>query len=272
MKKLILSIIPVAALFVCCSDEMDVKVPYPTNITFNELKLDKPFSHIIPDGGFTSQGIKFNTVKSSDGQLSAGFCYSDRSDRSFVWHNDVTSMDSIRYSVWTTRPNTTETYLVCHVSGDDAFFTLDKPSVIDYILVDNTSWDYLAMTYGDSFGTAAKPEANPNIPSAPKGIWYSYVPGGVKKFAKGDYFRLTAKGYNNNQLTGSITFDLACMGVNKDNPGWSYVVSDWTKMDLTSLGTVNKVVFYLESTDVDVNGVMRTPSWFCLDGFQLKNE
>ena len=79
-------------------------------------------------------------------------------------------MDTIRYSVWTTRPNTTETYVVCHVKGDDAFFTLDEPSVIDYMLVSNSTWGYLAMTYGDTYGTKEEPQANPNIPSAPKGF------------------------------------------------------------------------------------------------------
>lgn len=179
-------------------------------------------------------------------------------------------MDTIRYSVWTTRPNTTETYVVCHVKGDDAFFTLDEPSVIDYMLVSNSTWGYLAMTYGDTYGTKEEPQANPNIPSAPKGIWHSYVPGGVKKFDSGDYFKLTAKGFNNGQATGSVTFDLACMNTNTEHPNWKYVVSDWTRMDLVTLGTVDKVVFYLESTDINADGNMRTPAWFCLDGIQLK--
>ena len=114
MKKIIFSAIALFALFTACSDDLEVKIPYPTNITFNELKLDKNFTHNVPDGGFSSQGLNFNTVKAADGQLEAGFCYSNRSQRSFVWNNDVVSMDTIRYSVWTTRPNTTETYVVCH--------------------------------------------------------------------------------------------------------------------------------------------------------------
>lgn len=271
MKKITLSAIALLALFTACSDDLKVKVPYPTNITFNELKLDKNFTHNVPDGGFSSQGLNFNTVKTTDGQLEAGFCYSNRSQRSFVWNNDVVSMDTVRYSVWTTRPNTTGTYVVCHVKGDDAFFTLDEPSVIEYVLVSNTTWGYLAMTYGDTYGTEEEPQANPNIPSAPKGIWHSYVPGGVKKFDSGDYFKLTAKGFNNGQATGSVTFDLACMNTNTEHPDWKYVVSDWTRMDLAALGTVDKVIFYLESTDINADGSMRTPAWFCLDGIQLKN-
>lgn len=272
MKKIILTAITSIALFTACSDDMDVLVPYPTNITFNELKLDKNFTHNVPEGGFASQGIHFNTKKAADGQLEAGFCYSNRSQRSFVWKNDVVSMDTVRYSVWTTKPNTTETYVVCHVKGDDAFFTLDNPSVIEYMLVANTTWGNLAMTYGDTYGTVEEPVANPNIPSAPKGVWHSYVPGGVKKFAAGDRFKLTAKGFKDGKATGTTTFDLACMKANAEHPEWNYIVTDWTRMNLTALGTVDKVVFYLESTDVNVDGSMRTPSWFCLDGIQLKQK
>lgn len=272
MKKILFNAVAFMTIFTACSDDLEVKVPYPTNITFNELRLDKNFTHNVPDGGFSSHGLNFNTIKASDGQLEAGFCYSNRSQRSFVWENDVVSMDTVRYSVWTSRPNTTETYVVCHVKNDDAYFTLDEPSVIEYMLVSNTTWGYLAMTYGDTYGTEEEPVVNPNIPSAPKGIWHSYVPGGVKKFDSGDNFKLTAKGFLDNKLTGSVTFDLACMNTNTENPDWKYVVSDWTRWDMAKLGTVDKVVFYLDSTDKDASGNMRTPAWFCLDGIQLKNK
>ena len=152
MKKYILSIcIALGGLLASCSDDIDLVIPHATNITFSELEIPTRFSHVIPDGGFSVEGIHFNTVKSSDGQLSGGFCYSNRSNRSFVWQNTPEAIDSIRYSVWTTRPNNTGVYLVCHVNDDDASFTFDEPSVIDYILVANTTWAYLAMYYGDTY-------------------------------------------------------------------------------------------------------------------------
>lgn len=258
-------------LLTSCKDNIDLVIPYPTNITFEELQIPERFSHVIPEQGFTVQGIKFNTVKSSDGQLKGGFCYSNRSNRSFVWNNTPQSIDSIRYSVWSTRPNNTGNYLVCNVNNDDAFFTLDKPKVIDYILVANTTWAYLAMNYGDTYGTSSAPVANPNIPSAPLGVWNTYVPGGVKKFTNDDFFTITIKGFKGNSETGTITFDLACKaGHNKDYPSWDYIVTDWRKLELSTLGEVDKVMFYLNSSDKDNTGKMRTPSWFCLDGFQLK--
>lgn len=257
--------------FTSCSDDLDLVVPYPTNITFENLELPSRFTHVVPDGGFTTDGIHFNTVKGADGQLTAGFCYSNRSMRSFVWNNDEQSMDSIRYSVYTAKPNTTGNYVVCHVSGEDAYFTLDTPKTIDYMLVGNTTWNYLAMTYGDTYGTEEEPKANPNVPSAPKGVWHTYVDGGVKKFAEGDYLTLTATGYRNGTKTGTVAFDLACKtGHNTENPAWNYIVTDWWKMSLTALGEVDKVVFTLDSSDKDASGNMRTPAWFCLDGIQMQ--
>lgn len=263
--------IGIGGLFASCSDEMDLVIPHATNITFSELEIPERFSHIIPDGGFTAAGMKFNTVKSGN-QLAGGFCYSNRSNRSFVWNNDEVSMDSVRYSVWSTRPNTTGTYLVCHVNGDDAYFTFDTPQTIDYILVANTTWVYLATYFGDTYGTEKKPVANLNVPSKPMGVWHSYVEGGVRRMTEGDYFTVTAKGYLAGQQTGSVSFDLVCRkGHNTENPAWDYYVTDWRKMELSALGKVDKVVFYLDSSDKDENGRMRTPSWFCLDGFQLKD-
>lgn len=270
MKKIIFSLLVLfAGLTTSCSDDIDLVIPHATNITFSELEIPSRFSHVIPEGGFSVAGMKFNTVKSGS-QLAGGFCYSNRSERSFVWNNDEVSIDSMRYSVWSTKPNNTGVYLVCHVNGDDAFFTLDTPKKIDYILVANTTWAYLATTYGDTYGTEDAPVVNPNIPSKPKGVWHTYVDGGVKKFGDNDYLTVTAKGYLAGQQTGSVSFDLVCKkGHNAENPSWNYTVTDWRKMELSALGTVDKVVFYLDSSDKDANGRMRTPSWFCLDGFQF---
>lgn len=280
MKKLILgAAVLCSALCMSCDDELDVRIPFPTNITLNELKLD--FSkHNVPDGGFSSQGIHFNTVKAADGQLAGGFCYSNRLSRSYPWKGDVVSVDSMRYSVFNRLRNNTETYAVCHVNGDDAFFTLEQPRVIEYILVANTTWTYYSMLHGDKYCRVDKetgeefPVKNPYVPSEPLGIWYTYVPGGVKKFTTTDkdYMLLTAKGYNGGKETGTVKFYLACKGANPDHPTWNYIHSKWERMDLATLGEVDKVVFYLDSSDKDENGRMRTPAWFCVDGIQLKNQ
>jgi hypothetical protein len=240
---------------------MDLIIPYNDDITLNELNPGV-FSHQKPENGFSSKGVNFT-----------GFAYSNRSNRSFTWTGTEAALDSNRYSVFTTKPNMTETYAVAKVDDDNTYITLDEPSVIEHILVANTTYTYLAINYGDSLGTKAAPVSNPNIPNtALKGVWYSYVPGGVKKMVKADkdFFRIIAKGYLGGKQTGTLKFDLACRGSNPDNPNWDYVVDNWYKFSLVELGKVDKVVFNLESSDLDSTGAMRTPAWFCLDGIRLK--
>ena len=77
-------------LFTACEDDYDKLVKEPNDITLNELQLEK-FTHVIPDGGFKSGGITFNTKKNSDGTFS-GFAYSRRSNRSFTWSGTDASL------------------------------------------------------------------------------------------------------------------------------------------------------------------------------------
>ncbi len=68
-----------------CADDKDVLAPVPNDVTLNELSLER-FTHIIPDGGFTSKAahknsVTFNTKKNNDGTY-AGFAYSNRNNRS----------------------------------------------------------------------------------------------------------------------------------------------------------------------------------------------
>lgn len=271
MKKSIYTLMGgLLLLAASCSDKKELLIPYANDITLNELKLND-FSFVVPDGGFKSDIVKFNTKKNSDGTFS-GFAYSNRNNRSFTWTNSQTAIDTNRFSVYTARYNRTETFAVVSVKADDAFFTLDKPSVIEHILVGNTSYNYLSMNYGDVYGTLAAPVANPNIKAAPKGVWYSNVPGGAKKMvdADKDFFKIIATGYNGTTVTGTKEFLLCSKLYDPLNPTQSYLLNDWYKFDLTGLGVVNKVVFHLASSD-NVAGVMRTPSYFCMDGIRIKN-
>ena len=52
-----------AAAFVAvasaCSDDLDVIIPEPDNITFNEIQMPDRFTHVITDGGFSVSGSQF---------------------------------------------------------------------------------------------------------------------------------------------------------------------------------------------------------------------
>ena len=278
MMRKFLAIIMMWAGLIACSDDNDVLVSIPNDVTMNELELGR-FTHRIPESGFTSKaahtnGVKFNTVKNSDGTYS-GFAYSNRNNRSFTWTATQEALDSNIYSVYTRYPNANEVYAVACVKNDDAYFTLEKPAVVEHILVANTTYAYLAMVYGDQYGTPEAPVANPNIPGSAdkKGVWYSNVPGGVKKLVDEDkdYFKLIIKGFKDNTPTGTVNFYLCTRKGDPENPDWSRVVNDWYPVDLSALGVVDKIVFDLESTDIEAGtGRMRTPAYFCLDGIRIQ--
>ena len=219
--------------------------------------------------------MTFNTKKNGDGTY-AGFAYSNRNNRSFTWTATQEALDSNIYSVYTRFPNANEIYAVGRVEGDDAYFTLESPAVVEHILVANTTYVYLALVYGDQYGTEEEPVANPNIPGSAnkKGVWYTNVPGGVKKMVNDDkdYYKLIVTGYNGSTETGQVEFYLCTRKGDPNHSDWSLVINDWYKVDLSSLGVVSKVVFHVASSDVEEGtGRMRTPPYFCLDGIRIKN-
>lgn len=269
MKKIIcILFLGMIVIFTACEDDYDKLIKEPDDITLNELQLKK-FTHVIPEGGFKSGGVTFNTKKNSDGTFS-GFAYSRRSNRSLTWSGTDAALDSNRFSVYTPRPNQTEVYAVACVKDDDVYFTLDRAAVVEHVLVANTTYAYFAMNYGKDTGPT--PIANPNIPSAPKGIWQTYAPGVERALnLNNDYFKLIINGFLNNQPTGTVEFYLCCRkGADPANPTFSFLRSDWIKADLQNLGTVDKVVFKVECSYQDGSGKSLIPAWFCLDGIRIR--
>ena len=56
MRKF-LAVIMIWAGLSACSDDKDVLVSIPNDVTMNELELGR-FTHQIPDGGFTSKAAQ----------------------------------------------------------------------------------------------------------------------------------------------------------------------------------------------------------------------
>ena len=82
----------------------------------------------------------------------------------------------------------------------------------------------------------------------------------VKEWESGDWFALTITGYYNDEVTNSKIVVLAS---GKDD-----ILNTWQKVDLSSLGKVQKIRFTLDSSDTTVYGpvsYMNTPAYFCLD-------
>lgn len=80
-----------------------------------------------------------------------------------------------------------------------------------------------------------------------------------------DWFLLTIKGYNNGVLTNnSVEFYLADYRFSDNTQ--DFIIKDWQWVDLTGLGAVDSVQFFLTSSDTGAFG-MNTPAFFCLDNF-----
>lgn len=77
-----------------------------------------------------------------------------------------------------------------------------------------------------------------------------------------DWFKLTIIGMNDDSITGTIDFYLADYRFSDNNQ--DYIVKDWQNIDLTFLGTINKLSFLLSSSDTGIFG-MNTPAYFCFD-------
>ena len=82
-----------------------------------------------------------------------------------------------------------------------------------------------------------------------------------------DFFRLTVQGFNAvGILTGSVDFFLA--DYRFTNNSLDYIVSQWTTLDLTPLGSATRLTFGLTSSDVGPFG-MNTPAYFALDNLAV---
>ena len=80
------------------------------------------------------------------------------------------------------------------------------------------------------------------------------------KFERGDKLTLKAIGYLNSQQTDYVEIALADYTlVDKNGEPKDSIVSNWTMLDLTKLGSVNEVRFEMSSGNKSI------PHYFCLD-------
>ncbi len=129
-----------------------------------------------------------------------------------------------------------KTFAVNNNSGSMSFTDADTEAQFGYVWVTNGTYAALSMRDGDAY---------------------------AKKFGLGDWFKLTISATDKaGAATGTpVEFYLADFRT-ATSPG---IVTEWTQVDLTSLGDkVHKISFALSSSDVGDWG-MNTPAYFCLD-------
>ncbi|WP_077400661.1 DUF4465 domain-containing protein [Cellulophaga omnivescoria] len=325
-----------------CEDDIEITVPYPKDITFNDIKLNR-FSFEIRNNPFEvgseeSGVLIFNAIDTGNGEFS-GFAISNKNWRSYPWSlspdfgsNSLTpiekqaAIDSTEFSVFTNTPNRTGNFLVGNTENENAFFSLKEPRIIEHILVANTTYNYLLSKYGTIYsgtldqstlhntidGEKVRNIKIPNTSTNRYGRFFLPGPEDSKLLSlenhekiervkagsiaadiarsrgasieeikrdsveaanatnKG-FIKLIIEGYNQGNKTGEINY---YMGVRpKANPlnlEHNVILDDWYKVDLTQLGSVDKVLFKMTSSYVNNEDNMLYPSLFCLDGIRLR--
>lgn len=155
------------ALLNSCEESLELRIPYPNDITFNELTLDR-FTYEIPTAPFTAGDNESGVITvnvAGTGNSFSGFALSNKNFRSYPWNlspdfapvggltaaEEQEEINTTAFSVYTDIPNKTENYLVGNTTGDNAFFTLSTPGTVEHVLIANTSYNYLLSQYGSIF-------------------------------------------------------------------------------------------------------------------------
>lgn len=322
--KHILMFIGAGILFVSCDEiSREPLLPYPNDVTFNKeensIDVEVPALDFVQfDAPFTARAfnegsIIFNAKKKADG-THIGFALSNKNNRSYPFCNSTpfgsdnpdpavlkAATDTALYSCFTgSNVNKLKNFAVVRVEGEEAFFTIDKPRVVEHILISNCTFNYLTLYYGsflssrwdattqsylplNANGTDAF-VANPNIINTTiKGLWrvpdyYNFFQGesvtrmynNTKK--TNGYFKVIATGYNGNTQTGTSEFYLSVRTNVAPEPynKWNTVLNAWGPWDLSGLGVVDKIVFTLDSSEKRADGSLKLAPYFCIDGIRLK--
>jgi hypothetical protein len=207
---------------------------------FEEMNLPDSSFWNGSDGtakGFTSGNAWFPTIWDTafGGYWASGFALSTMRDTvSGNYNNPYSAITGKGY-------NGSASYVANYNSG---YFLLKGAALgkqLNGAYLTNGTYSYKSMLKGDAFSKKFGGE-NGNAP---------------------DYLRLIFKGYLQGiEKEDSVVFYLADFR-SSDNAN-DYILKDWTWADFSSLGNVDSVRFYFESSDVGQFGI-NTPLYFYMD-------
>jgi hypothetical protein len=160
--------------------------------------------------------------------------------------NTTTPGFTNQYSAITGGGENSETYATAYTGGGRINIALENAATgekVNGFYITNSTYAALSMQEGDSF---------------------------AKKFGglagnDPDYFLLTIKKYENDELS-TDSVDVYLADYRFEDNSEDYILDEWTYVDLTSLGNVDSLQFFLSSTDNGIFG-MNTPAYFCIDDF-----
>jgi hypothetical protein len=189
--------------------------------------------------GWSSGGVHFSNSYTFDTQFNygywSGFSYSRVNagnlagfENQYAAKPGIGSDGSAHYAV------------VYNAFSGNAIVTFGAQVQLSSIDVSNTAYTYFSMRDGDQF---------------------------AKKFGGDsgndeDFFKLEIQGFRGTVATGSVDFFLADYRF-ADN-SQDYLVDQWARVNLSSLGAVDSLKFALSSSDLGQFG-MNTPAYFAMD-------
>ncbi len=85
----------------------------------------------------------------------------------------------------------------------------------------------------------------------------------TSRFKAGDWYKVIIRGFRSAVQTGAVEYYLADF-----RDGKAMIQKEWKKVDLTSLGEVDRIVFQFDSSDKTA-GWLNTPAYACIDNMVL---
>ena len=183
----------------------------------------------------------FNTTTGGYGFASGGIALSQWTDAEQAGHVNQCSVYSDN-PIENTGGNDGSSTFAVTFNGSGAFmnFKEGEENLIDHLYVTNNTYAVLSMKHGDAFAK-------------------------IHSYEDKDWFKLTFVGHDNSGTeTGKVDFFLSDFR-EKESKG---IVTEWTKVDLTELGSVNKVTFEMTSSDGYMQWI-NTPTYFCIDDIMI---
>lgn len=210
------------------------------NITFEDIDLQGKTYYDGSDGfGLIATAEKFRFKNYNPGGYWYGFGVS--ATRSDIYTGNY--KDDSQFNSVVAGGMQSEKFAVCYYNEYQAINSDEYPEIYaednikpEYAYITNTAYTVKSMTEGDTFS---------------------------KKFDETDWLKLTIIGLDkdDNETGEPVEFYLA-----KDGN----IVTEWTKVDLTSLGVCSHIRFTMDSSDKSY-GYMNTPAYFALDNMKAEN-
>ena len=231
--KLFLAIGIFCLVLASCKQEAEVQT---TVVDFENVTLnsDSIWNGSDLSGKFISGNSTFNNTYTAAYASWSGFACSSKTD-------SITPGYTNQYSVMIgCGALNSKKFAIAYDSA-----AISIPKTIDYysiksLYITNSTYVYLGLKNGN------------------------YGVGGIgKKFAAGDWFKVTIKGFKSNVQTSSVDVYLADF-----RNGKSIILKNWQKVDVSSLGQVDLITFTFDSTDKSF-GWINTPTYVCIDNIEF---